>query len=91
LHRKNVTTALMAATGMVRATAWVEAPREHEGLVLEAVKLTTELGVDVNAADLDGRTALDNAKTLRYDSVVKFLLENGAKSAKPAPSKAPAE
>jgi len=88
-HRKNVTTALMAATGMVRAAAWVEAPRgEREALVLEAVKLAAELGVDVNAADTDGRTALDNAKTLRYDSVVKFLVEKGAKSGRPAPQKA---
>src|SRR5260370_1268761 len=74
-HRKNVTTALMAATGMVRAAAGVEAPRcEREALVLEAVKLAEGLGVDVNAADTDGRTALDNAKTLRYDSTLMLLV-----------------
>jgi ankyrin repeat protein len=38
-----------------------------------------DLGVDVNAADTGGRTALDAAKALRYDSVVKFLVEKGAK------------
>jgi ankyrin repeat protein len=37
-----------------------------------------ELGVDVNAANTDGRTALDAAKSLRYDTVVKFLVEKGA-------------
>jgi ankyrin repeat protein len=39
-----------------------------------------ELGVDVNAAKTDGRTALDAAKTLKYDSVAKFLIDNGARS-----------
>jgi ankyrin repeat protein len=38
-----------------------------------------ELGVDVNAANTDGRTALDAAKALRYDSVVKFLGEKNAR------------
>ena len=63
------TTALMAATGMgggrrLGATA----PRaEREALTLEAVKLAVELGVDVNAANTDGRTALDAAKALKYD------------------------
>ena len=37
------------------------------------------ISVDVNAANTDGRTALDAAKAARYDSVVKFLLEKGAK------------
>jgi ankyrin repeat protein len=38
-----------------------------------------ELGVDVNAANTDGRTAHDAAKALKYDTVVKFLLERGAR------------
>ena len=52
---------------------------EREALTLEAVKLAVELGVDVNAANTDGRTALDAAKTLKYESVGKFLVERGAK------------
>ena len=43
------------------------------------MQLATELGVDVNAADTDGRTALDAATALKYDTVVKFLVEKGAK------------
>ena len=79
-HRTEATTALMAAIGMGGGTAWVEpAPGEREALTLEAVKLAVELGVDVNAADTDGRTALDAAKALRYESVVKFLVEKGAR------------
>ena len=80
-HRAEVTTALMAATGMGGGEAWVPIVRaELEALVLEAVKLGIELGIDVNAANVDGRTALDAAKASRYDTVVKFLQEQGARS-----------
>jgi ankyrin repeat protein len=87
-HRPEVTTALMAATGMGGGRAWVLPPRDQrQALTLEAVKLAVELGVDVNAANNDGRTALDGAQTLKYDSVVAFLKERGAKaSGKPAPA-----
>lgn len=52
---------------------------EREALTLEAVKLAAELGVDVNAADTDGRTALDAATALGYETVVNFLVEQGAR------------
>jgi hypothetical protein len=81
-HRTQVTNALMAAAGMGGGgTAWVQPERvEREALVLEAVKVAAELGVDLNAANTDGRTALDAATTLKYDSVVAFLVGKGAKS-----------
>jgi ankyrin repeat protein len=79
-HRTEVTTALMAATGMGGGRAWVQPARnEREALTLEAVTLAAELGVDVNVANTDGRTALDAAQALKYDTVVKFLVEHGAK------------
>jgi len=86
-HRADVTTALMAATGMGGGRAWVQPARgEREPLTLDAVKLAVELGVDVNAANADGRTALDGAQALKYESVVTYLVEHGAKaSGKPAP------
>jgi ankyrin repeat protein len=79
--RTAATTALMAALGMGgRVFPWVAPPpREREALTLETVKLAAELGVDVNVADTDGRTALDAAKTLKFESVVDFLVEKGAK------------
>jgi len=84
-------TALMAATGMGsgRRSAWVEtAPGEHEALTLQAVKLAVELGVDVNAANAEGQTALNGAKALKYDSVVEFLVSKGAKAGPdPEPSR----
>jgi ankyrin repeat protein len=89
--RRDRATALMAAVGMVGgagaeggARAWVRPARvEAEARVLEAVKLALDLGVDPNAANLDGRTALDAARALKYQSVVAFLSERGAKSGKP--------
>jgi len=79
-HRTDVTTAVMAAAGMGGGEAWIEIERdEREPLILEAVKIAVDLGVDVNARNSDGRAALDAAKTLKYDSVVKFLVDRGAK------------
>jgi ankyrin repeat protein len=78
-ERKEATNALMAAAGLGAGTAWVDLPRaEREPLALAAVKLAVELGVDVNATNVDGRTALDSARTLKYDDVVTFLIQNGA-------------
>lgn len=79
-RRSLATTTLMAATGMGGGTAWVQPSRaEREAPMLEAVKLAVELGVDVNAVNTDGRTALDAAQALKYQSVVAFLVERGAK------------
>lgn len=78
--KREKTTALMAATGMGGGTAWVQPARaESEALTLEAVKLAAELGVDVNVANTDGRTALDAAKAQHYGAVVNFLIEKGAR------------
>jgi ankyrin repeat protein len=83
-RRRETTTALMAAVGLGNGTPWVQPNRaEREALALEAVKLAVELGVDVNAATLDGRTALDGAKAAKFESVVKFLEENGARPGAP--------
>ncbi len=79
-QRMEATTALMAAAGMGGGTAWVQPPpRERESLTLEAVKLAAELGVDIHAASTDGRTALDAAKALRYESVIEFLAGKGGR------------
>ena len=79
-RRTQVTTALMAATGMGGGTAWVQPDRaERQALILEAVKLAVELGVDLNAANTDGRTALDAARALKHEGVVTLLVERGAR------------
>jgi ankyrin repeat protein len=81
VQRKETANALMAATGIIRLKPWVEAkPFEREALTLETVKLAVELGADLNTANTDGRTALDGAKALRYNSVIAYLTEKGAKA-----------
>lgn len=74
------TTALLAALGAGGGRAWVDAPRgNREPMILETVKAAAELGVDVNALDHDGKTALERAKQSKYESVVAFLQQNGAR------------
>jgi ankyrin repeat protein len=73
------TTTLMAAVGMGgrRMRAFVRAdPAELEALTLEAVQLVVALGVDINATDLQGRTAGDNRG---YASVRDFLAAEAAR------------
>jgi ankyrin repeat protein len=78
--RTDATNVLMAALGMGGGTPWVQPARaEREALTLEAVRLAVESGVDVNAAYVEGRTALAAAKRLNYESVVRFLTERGAR------------
>jgi ankyrin repeat protein len=83
--RKENVNAVMAAVGMLRANPWVEVERvEREPLMLETVKLAVELGADLNLLNTDGRSALDAAKGLKYQSVVDFLVAKGAKAGVPS-------
>ena len=70
----------MAAVGMGgsrRIRAFINPdPAELEALTLEAVQLVVELGVDVSATDLQGRTAGD---TRSYPSVRDFLAAEAAR------------
>jgi ankyrin repeat protein len=80
VSQKETATPLMAAVGIIRVKPWVESEqRDSEAVTLETVKLAVELGADLNVANTDGRTALDGAKALRYNSVVDYLVEKGAK------------
>ena len=82
-RRTQATTAVMAALGIGGGRAWVLPERARlEALILDAVKLAIELGVEVNAANTDGRTALDIARPQGLASVTKFLIDQGAKEGK---------
>ncbi|MBZ5673661.1 MAG: ankyrin repeat domain-containing protein [Acidobacteriia bacterium] len=82
-RKENVNT-VMAALGMLRVSPWVEVERlDREALTLESVKLAVELGADLNFVNTDGRTALDAAKALRFQSVVDYLVAKGAKPGAP--------
>jgi ankyrin repeat protein len=75
-RRIEKTTALMAAMGMGGGSAWVQPGSGERGLqTLETANLLVELGADVNAANTDGRTALDAAKALGYKAVIDLLTE----------------
>ena len=76
------TTTLMAAAGMGggRLEAWVPPdPAEAELLALDAVQVALELGADLHATDLGGRTALDGARMGRMRTVAAFLESQGAR------------
>lgn len=78
--RTEATTTLMAAVGMGgprRARGFVNPdPADLEALTLEAAQLAVELGVDVNATDLEGRTASDYRS---FPSVMDFLAFEAAR------------
>ena len=80
--RTDRTTALMAALGMGGGRVRPWAPYTDDGTpesrTLAAVRLAVELGADIHAADPGGRTALDVAEELQFESVVHYLVEQGA-------------
>ena len=85
-----VTTVLMAAVGLGGRAEWVAADRNsREAAMLDAVKIAVEGGADINLEGVDKRTALDAAQGLRFESVIKYLEEKGAKagSAPPQPQR----
>jgi ankyrin repeat protein len=83
-ERSQTTTPLMAAVGMGGGVPWVQIDsKQREALTLEAARVAVQNGSDVNVANDDGRTALDAARRLRFESVVAFLAEHGAVPGKP--------
>ncbi len=73
------TTPLMAAAGVDEiGPNWNDLLEEEEKLALEAVKVAIELGVDINAANEYGLTALHGAAFIGADSIIQFLMEKGA-------------
>ncbi len=89
------TTILMAAVGMggdVNSGWNVPGPAQREAVALEAVKVAVDLGVDVNAANANGNTALHGAASKGFESIVQYLTEHGADGAlKNADGRTPAE
>jgi len=70
-------TPLHAAAGIGWAANWtVNAPLP----LVDAVKYCVELGIDVNAVDNRGYTALHGAAYLGNNDMVKFLVSKGAKA-----------
>jgi uncharacterized protein len=70
---------LMAAAGLGSKEEDTVGRKKTEAQSIEALQVCLEAGVDVNAVDGRGQTALYGAALQGYDEVVKFLLAHGAK------------
>jgi uncharacterized protein len=77
LKQKNGTTTLMFAAGLGRGTGVFAKDYATEAELLAAVRFLVESGVDVNAANEAGETALHIAAQAS-DGIVKYLAEHGA-------------
>jgi uncharacterized protein len=71
--------ALMAAAGLGTREEDTTGRRKTESEAIEAIKICLEAGVDINAVDGRGQTALYGAALQGFDQVVKFLAERGAR------------
>ena len=69
------TTPLMVASGLGRVPAET---RVTEADTLEAVQFVLDLGAEVNATNLVGRSALHGAAHIRSDPAVQLLVDHGA-------------
>ena len=83
----NGTTALKAAVGSVRPFDENRQGRygvpavehsEEERVALEAARIAVEMGVEVNAVDAAGDSALHDAARQRFNTVIQFLADKGS-------------
>jgi uncharacterized protein len=71
------TTPLLAAAGLGTYSPGEDPGTESE--VLEAVKLTLELGGDINGVDKNGETVIHAATYKQVPMVAQYLIDKGAK------------
>ena len=71
------TTPLIVAAGLATRSPGEDAGTESE--VLEAVQVALDLGIDINAVDNNGETAMHGAAYKNLPQVVKFLAARGAR------------
>src|SRR5688572_13789751 len=72
-------TPLMVACGIGVGEAAANETAGEEPEILEAAQLLLDLGVDLNAVDANGETAMHGAAYKNLPKVVQFLAEQGAK------------
>jgi uncharacterized protein len=69
---------LMAAAGVGTSDSDSTGRDKTQAGINEAIRMLIEAGLDVNAANGRGQTALHGAALMGYDDVVRFLAESGA-------------
>lgn len=69
----------IAESAPVRSTRRGPDPVVREAMTLEAVRVAVELGVNVNVANGTGETALHAVAGRGYDTVITYLVEQGAR------------
>ena len=69
----------IAESAPVRSTRREPDPVDREAVTLEAVQVAAELGVDVNTTNAVGATALHAVAARGYDSVISYLVAQGAR------------
>jgi ankyrin repeat protein len=79
LATRNGVNPLMAAAGLGTKEEDATGRHKTEAEAIEAIRLCLENGVDINAADTRGQTALHGAALKGYDQVVQFLADHGAR------------
>jgi ankyrin repeat protein len=79
LTTRNGVNALMAAAGLGTKEEDTVGRKKTEKDVIESVTLCLKAGVDINAKDSRGQTALHGAAQKGWDQVVRYLADHGAK------------
>jgi ankyrin repeat protein len=79
LATRNGVNPLMAAAGLGSKEEDTTGRRKTQADSIEAIKLCLQAGIDINAVDSRGQTALHGAAFWGSDEVVQFLVDHGAK------------
>jgi len=77
INNADNSTALMAAAGLGTRSPGEDAGSESE--VVEALQAALDLGIDINAIDNNGETAMHGAAYKNHPLAVEFLAKKGAK------------
>lgn len=70
---------LMAAAGLGTRDSDTTGRYKTAGQMIEAIQLSLDAGLDPNATDRNGQTAMHGAALQGFDDVIVFLAENGAR------------
>jgi ankyrin repeat protein len=79
LATRNGVNPLMAAAGLGTKEEDTTGRHKTEADAIAGIRLCLDAGVDINATDGRGQTALHGAALKGYDQVVQFLADHGAK------------